>query len=68
MNIVLKRYLACQTFSIAVYPYVHTLIKLMLTVCTTASVEHCLSRWRCYKYTCKITLLFLNNTIAQRAL
>jgi len=59
MNIVLKRYLACQTFSIAVYPYVHTLIKLM---------EHCLSRWRCYKYTCKITLLFLNNTIAQRAL
>jgi len=27
----------------------------MLTIsCTTASVTHCLSRWRCYKYTCKI--------------
>jgi len=23
--------------------------------CTTASVEWCLSSWRCYKYTCKIT-------------
>jgi len=29
----------------AVYPYVHTLIKSKLAIsCTTASVEHCLSK------------------------
>jgi len=40
----------------AVYTYVHTLIKSKLTIsCATASVERCLSRWRCYKYTCEIT-------------
>jgi len=40
----------------AVYPYIHALIKLMLTIsCTTASVERCLSNWQYYEYTCKIT-------------
>jgi len=53
-NMVLKRYLACQTFRSAnvshtamraVYSYVHTLIILKLTIsCTTLSVEHCLSK------------------------
>jgi len=34
-----------------VYPYVHTLIKSKLSIsCTTASVEHFLSRWQYYKY------------------
>jgi len=40
----------------AVYPYVHALLKSMMTTsCTTASVECCQSRWRCHKPTCKIT-------------
>jgi len=45
-NMVLKRYLACWTFSNtamrAVYTYVHTHIKTIS--CTTASVERCLSK------------------------
>jgi len=60
-NIVLKRYLACWTFS-KCQPYsndnclsIYTFIKLMLTIgYTMVSVERCLSRWRCYKYTCEI--------------
>jgi len=40
----------------AVYPNVHRVIKSMPTTsCANASVERCLSRWRCYKNTCKIT-------------
>jgi len=52
-NMVLKIYLPCrtsisvsQTAMRAVYSYVHTLIKSMITIsCTTASVERCVSRW-----------------------
>ena len=62
-NMLLKRYLACRIFSNVshtvmqgVYPDIHTLIKLMLTISfTTASMERCLSRWWCYKYTWEIT-------------
>jgi len=42
----------------AVYPYVHTLVKLKLTIsCTTASMERCLSKMAVLQilYTCEIT-------------
>jgi len=40
----------------AVYPYVHALKSMQTISCTTAPVERCLSKWRCYKYTCWLTV------------
>ena len=34
--------------------YIH--LPILTISCTTASVERCLSRWQCYKYTCEITV------------
>jgi len=62
--VVLKRYLACRTFckcqsysnesclSKRTYTYkIEAVNQLHNCVCGA----RCLSRWRCYKYTCKIT-------------
>jgi len=62
-NVVLKRYLACRTFcKCQSYSNESCLSKRTYTYKIDTdnhlhnwSVERCLSRWRCYKYTCKIT-------------
>ena len=63
-NVLLKRYLACRTFS-KCQPYSNEscLCKRTYTyeIDDDNQLHHCirgarcLSRWRCYKYTCKIT-------------
>jgi len=64
MNMVLKRYLACRIFSkCQSYSNESCLSKCTYTYKIDADKQlhncvcgaRCLSRWRCYKYTCKIT-------------
>ena len=65
MNVVLQRYLACWTFSkCRSYSNASCLSKCTYTYKINADNQlHncvcgvcCLSRWRCYKYACKITV------------